>query len=125
MRAEDALQIQVVKLLKLSGFLFTATANGAFLQGNAAQRAIRGKRMKDHGVSNGVPDLLIFEPCGSAELPFGFNGLAIELKAGKNKATPDQLQWIEGLRRCGWRAEVCCGIDDVLALLRDCYPGKF
>lgn len=135
MRPEDQLQIAVVNLLRHSGLLFTATANGAFLQGNAAQRAIRGRRMKDHGVSNGVPDLLIFSPPKAegdevdkhmAELR-GYEpiGLAIELKAGKNKATPDQLQWIEGLRRCGWRAEVCTGIDEVLGLLRDCYPGKF
>lgn len=126
MRPEDQLQIAVVNLLRHSGLLFTATANGAFLQGNAQQRAIRGKRMKDHGVSNGVPDLLIFDrPFKSWGVDSHYSGLAIELKAGKNKATPDQLQWIEGLRRCGWRAEVCCGIDEVLALLRDCYPGKF
>lgn len=54
MRPEDQLQIAVVNLLRHSGLLFTATANGAFLQGNAQQRAIRGRRMKDHGVSNGA-----------------------------------------------------------------------
>jgi len=147
MRPEDALQIAVVKLLRLSGLTFTATANGAFLQGNAQQRAIRGARMKAHGVSNGVPDLLIFQPfvvlqdvpmrkarCFTLEdLMAGKTsvkesrvvcGLAIELKAGKNKPTPDQVKWMEDLRACGWRAEVCNGMDEVLALLRECYPGK-
>lgn len=129
MRPEDALQLEVVKLLRLAGLTFTATANGAFLQGNAQQRAIRGKRMKEHGVSNGVPDLLIFDGFSYIEMPADILvwccGLAIELKAGKNTATPDQAQWIADLRRHGWRAEVCNGMDKVLALLRECYPGRF
>lgn len=134
MRREDQLQKEVVKLLKLSGLTFTATANGAFLQGDGRQRAIRGARMKDHGVSNGVPDLLIFDGFSYiemlADLPAWARGVAIELKApdekGKRpKPTASQLEWHERLRRCGWRVEVCYSTDEVLALLRECYPGKF
>lgn len=135
MRPEDQLQKSVVPLLKMAGLVFTATANGAFLQGDAKQRAIRGARMKAHGVSNGVPDLLIFSPPKAegdevdkhmAELR-GYEpvGLAIELKAGKNKPTPDQERWHDDLRRCGWRVDVCRSIDEVLTVLRDCYPSKF
>jgi hypothetical protein len=130
MRAEDALQKAVATLLDHSGLVWSATANGAFLQGNAQQRAIRGMRMKQHGIKNGLPDILIFEPEGlmSVSKRNGFgdrkSGLAIELKVGKNKQTPAQLEWADKLRGCGWRVEVCRSLDEVLAVLRECYPGR-
>lgn len=128
MRPEDKLQKEVVKLLDMSGLLFTATANGAFLHGDAKQRAIRGKRMKEHGVRNGVPDLLIFNRCNTYTFgsPIGaHNGLAIELKAADNKATPKQVLWMQHLSACGWNVEVCRSMDEVLKVLRACYPHKF
>jgi len=126
MRPEDQLQLSVVRLLRHAGLTFTATANGAFLQGDAKQRAIRGARMKAHGVSNGVPDLLIFDRIADPGSPFiGIErGLAIELKAGKNKPTPDQERWHQDLRQCGWRVEICRSVDEVIALLAECYPSK-
>ena len=82
--------------------------------------------MKEHGVSNGVPDLLIFSRGAVNGGSEGFGSpLAIELKAGKNKPTPDQAQWHADLRRCGWRVDVCRSVDEVLATLRECYPTKF
>lgn len=121
MRPEDQLQKSVARLLDFSGLVWSATANGAFLQGNSQQRAIRGMRLKQHGVKNGVPDVLIFDRCMS-----GFpNGLAIELKVGKNKPTPTQIEWRDKLRKCGWRWECCYTLDEVTELLRECYPDKF
>jgi hypothetical protein len=130
MRQEDALQKAVAALLDHSGLIWSATANGAFLQGNAQQRAIRGMRMKQHGVKNGLPDILIFEPEGlfSVSKRNGFGdrkaGLAIELKTGKNKPTPAQLEWRDKLVSCGWLWVVAYSVDDVLAVLRECYPGR-
>lgn len=135
MRPEDKLQKEVVKLLDMSGLLFTATANGVFLQGDAKQRAIRGKRMKEHGVKNGVPDLLIFDDMyirdgkavGGPNIIGSewFSGLAIELKCGENKPTPDQLDWHRLLYSRHWKVEVCYTMDEVLKVLRACYPHKF
>jgi len=126
MRAEDALQKAVATLLDHSGLVWSATANGAFLQGNAQQRAIRGMRMKQHGVKNGLPDVLIFS--GHQGESDGINcwnaGLAIELKVGKNKLTASQLEWRDKLVSCGWRWECCYSVDEVLAVLRECYPGR-
>jgi hypothetical protein len=120
MRPEDQLQLTVVKFLQLSGLTFTATANGAFLQGDARQRAIRGARMKAHGVSNGVPDILIFNQCFSGSE----RGLAIELKVGKNKPTDSQLEWHYKLRKCGWRVEVLRTFDEAVAVIKECYPNS-
>jgi hypothetical protein len=85
--------------------------------------------MKAKGSKAGVPDCLIFnefwvgDPFAASGTPF--LGLALELKVGKNKQTPAQLEWAEKLRACGWRVEVCRSMDEVLAVLKECYPAKF
>lgn len=130
MRPEDALQQSAVRLLRLAGLTFTAPNNGAFLAGDAKQRAIRGAKMKSMGASPGVPDLLIFDRFWEVPvIPDTFrhySGLAIELKAGpKGAVSALQKQWHDDLRQCGWRVEVARSIDDVTAILRECYPSKF
>lgn len=50
------------------------------------------------GVNSGVPDLLIFTPGKK------YAGLAIEVKAGRNKPSPNQEKWMERLWVCGWMA---------------------
>ncbi len=68
----------------------------------------RGKaeaaRFKAQGVKSGVPDLCLPVPRG------GYHGLYIELKrlAG-GTVSREQKEWIENLRRLGYRAEVCKG----------------
>lgn len=136
MRPEDALQQSAVRLLRLAGLTFTAPNNGAFLAGDKVQRAIRGAKMKAMGASPGCPDLLIFNSPQAegdevdkhmAELRgYQPTGLAIELKAGpKGVVSALQKQWHDDLRQCGWRVEVARSIDDVTAILRECYPSKF
>lgn len=123
MRPEDALQQAAVRLLRLAGLTFTAPNNGAFLAGDAKQRAIRGAKMKSMGASPGCPDLLIFD---TPDVRGYYRcGLAIELKAGpKGVVSALQKQWHDDLRQCGWRVEVCRSIDDVTAILHECYPSK-
>lgn len=69
----------------------------------------RGKltatKLKNEGVSRGVPDLFIPEW-----------GLWIEMKRVKGgRLSPDQKDWIEYLKGCGYTAMVCQGSDDALA----------
>jgi hypothetical protein len=80
--------------------------------------------MKSMGAKAGVPDVLIFNGVLSTLLQ-SWVGMAIELKVGKNKPTPAQLKWHEDLRACGWRVDVCRTVDEVLVVLRECYPNKF
>ena len=55
-------------------------------------------KLKYLGVSSGIPDILIFTPSNK------YSGLAIELKAGYNKPTKNQTEWLENLKLCNWYA---------------------
>ena len=72
---EDDLQMACARYLDLMGWLWCHVGN----ERKTSPRA--GARLKKKGVKSGVPDILIFEPKGK------YNGLAIELKTGKNKLT--------------------------------------
>ena len=121
---ENQLQQAVARLLDHSGLVWCHPPNG----GNRTART--GALMKSMGAKAGVPDVLIFSG-STVRNADGVNMIgwgppvAIELKVGKNKPTPAQLKWHEDLRACGWRVEVCRTVDEVLAVLRECYPNKF
>jgi hypothetical protein len=66
-----------------------------------------GAKLKAKGVKRGVPDILIFTRRGQ------YNGLAIELKVGKGKATPEQLEWLSRLQKEGWLTMLTNDIDDL------------
>ena len=122
--SENQLQQAVARLLDHSGLVWCHPPNG----GNRTART--GALMKSMGAKAGVPDVLIFSG-STVRNADGVNMIgwgppvAIELKVGKNKPTPAQLKWHEDLRACGWRVEVCRTVDEVMAVLRECYPNKF
>jgi len=64
-------------------------------------------KLKRQGVKRGVPDIFLpvkvqyFDPGNT------FSGLWIEMKAGKNKPSADQMAWINFLRKEGYRVCIC------------------
>lgn len=71
--------------------------------------------LKRQGVKAGVPDLML--PVAR----HGFHGLYIELKKADktNKATALQKQWLRDLTDQGYKAVVCYGYDEAVAVLAD------
>jgi len=69
------------------------------------------------GTKRGCPDILIFEPC-----KYNF-GLAIEMKNGRNKCTPDQTAFLEALALRGWRTHVCYSSADAIEVIDDFLRG--
>ena len=118
--SENDLQRAVAKVLDYSGLTWQHTPN----EGKRTPRS--GAMLKAAGMKAGFPDVAIYSPPKMRNPypgPIAYhNGLAIELKVGKNKPTPAQLKWLDDLRACGWRCEVCYTLDEVLAILRECYP---
>jgi hypothetical protein len=119
--SEDQLQRSVARLLDLSGLLWLHIPNGG------QRNAIVAAKLKAQGVKRGAPDIMIFEPehitATAKRDAFGarYSGLAIELKVA-GKPTPAQFAWHDRLRSHGWRVEVCYTLEEVLKVVKECYP---
>lgn len=100
---EYQLQKAVIKWinLKYPRILYCASAGGVRTSFTQA------KRMKATGYVKGFPDLFIYEPKGS------YNGLAIEIKILKGRASISQIDWINKLEERGYFAKVCKGFEEV------------
>jgi hypothetical protein len=108
---EDDFQKSIARYLNSLGVLWMHPPNEI-----KAKVQYMSKR-KAMGVKSGVPDVLIFEPRGK------YIGLAIELKAGYNKPSENQLKWIEDLNKRGWLALWSNSLDEVLDVIEE-YFGK-
>lgn len=62
--------------------------------------------LKLEGVVAGIPDLFL------AVGRHGFHGLFIEMKAGRNTATPAQKEMMERLYRAGYSCVVCRSFEE-------------
>lgn len=113
-QTESQLQRSVARYLDLCGLDWCAVPNGG------KRNVITASIMKAEGVKRGVPDILIFNQCLSGSE----RGLAIELKSGKNKPTEHQLEWHRKLRKCNWRVEVLRSFDEVMSVIKECYPNN-
>lgn len=70
-----------------------------------SRNELEAVNLKKQGVRAGVPDLCLPVARG------GYHGLYIEMKAGKNKPTEKQLEWIEALRDEGYAVSICWGFE--------------
>lgn len=104
---EDKLQVSVAKYLDCKKVVWCHVANERKTSFQA------GKRMKSKGVKSGVPDCLIFNSNNT------YNGLAIELKIKPNKATANQIEWLNKLKKEGWCIGVCYSFEEARKLIDD------
>lgn len=102
---EDILQRQVWQYLKIQypNMLAFHVPNG----GRRDER--EAAKFKSMGVIPGVSDLLLFWPGG-----FG----AIELKAGKNKMQPTQIEFQRKWELAGGNFALCYSLDEVIAVIK-------
>ena len=84
-----------------------------------SRNKIEAAHLKAQGVKAGVPDL--FLPVARR----GYHGLYIELKRRKHGTLSlDQKQWIEALRKQGYRVEVCKGFPAAADVLEEYLGGQ-
>ena len=72
-----------------------------------------GAVYKKMGLRPGTSDIFIAVPRGQ------YHGLWIELKFGKNKPTPAQLQFLEDMRENNYKCEVIWGADAAIQFIED------
>lgn len=99
---EDQFQKTVSRYLDSLGLIWFHSPNEI-----KAKVQYMAKR-KSMGVKSGVPDVMIFNTNSK------YNGLAIELKAGYNKPSESQLEWLDKLTSLGWFAIWSNSLDEVL-----------
>ena len=107
---EYQLQKAVCKYLDLNNVLYCGSMGGQY-QAHFSQRI----KAKKSGYKKGFPDLFIYEISKIGVKLYA--GCAIELQVGYNKATNEQIWWRDQLRDRGYKAEICNGIDEALALI--------
>jgi len=88
-------------------YLVYAVPNGG------KRNSIVAAKLKAEGVLSGIPDIHI--PIARN----GFHGLYIEMKAGNNRPTKNQLSVIDKLRSEGYQCEVCYSFDDFRMVVND------
>jgi len=77
------------------------------------QRAIKGKRAKDKGVTPGVADLILLYP----SLPH--HGLCIEMKTEKGRQEDAQKQWQMAVESRYYRYEIVRSLEEFQKLIVD------
>lgn len=79
---------------------------------------------KAMGVKSGVPDLFLPFPapyswCHPGHSLKYYHGLYIEMKAGKNKPTKSQWEWIAYLNNQGYNVVVCWSCDEAIEAIKN------
>jgi hypothetical protein len=111
---EDVLQNQVMRYigLKYPTALYTHVAN------EGKRTPFEQYKMKYLGTKPGIPDIMIFDPNKTN------NGLAIELKAGYNKPTPNQKKWLKSLENKNWLAVWSNNLDECIEIIDKYFNNK-
>ncbi len=108
--------------------LLMASNGGAVLAGNAQKRGIQMNKLKASGYRVGTPDLMLawpkfahmMGPVVTTKKDFGFfsydrmvfAGLYVEMKRKGGKASPEQLEMADLLRRAGYSVCITYGFDE-------------
>lgn len=120
--SEHEIQVAVFDVLRLneSKYPFLKWIY-AVPNGGSRHPAVAGK-LKAEGVKRGISDICIPFPClHSFREPTGLccRGAYIEMKAGKNKPTPEQKEFLEFVQKAGYKADVCYSAKDALDVIED------
>ena len=79
---------------------------------------IVAKKLKDEGVKAGVADVAVDVPCN------GYHGLKIEMKAGKNRVTKEQAEFLKMAAHFGYATVVCYTAEEAIKTIEDYLNGQ-
>lgn len=114
MRSREAQeQAIVIQWCKMQEKKYPALENIFAIPNGGYRNKIEAANLKKQGVKAGVLDLFLAYPNGKHA------GLFIEMKWGKNKCTPNQLEWIERLTRAGYEVNVCWSSEKAIESIKN------
>lgn len=105
-RCEASEQMALISWCDLQSIKYHELKLIFHIANGGTRNKLEAANLKRQGVKAGVPDL--FLPVAR----HGYNGLFIEMKYGKNKATEKQKEWIKKLNEQGYKAIVCNGFEE-------------
>lgn len=106
--SEHEIQCAFIDWVRLSHKRYSGLEFGFAVPNGSARHPAVAAKLKAEGVRKGVIDWL----CPARRN--GFNGLGLEFKAGKNKLTQEQREFIDFLRAEGWHVEVCYSTEEAI-----------
>lgn len=111
---EDDAMVHLFRWLRLTRYGGRPIADLAWHTPNGGKRNAReAARLKAMGVKPGVPDVFIAIPRGEHA------GLFVELKAGRNGATPSQMATMADLASAGFSVALAMGWVEAAAVIAD------
>lgn len=84
-----------------------------------SRNRLEAANLKKQGVKSGVPDICLPVARGA------YHGLYIEMKAGRNKASENQKQWLSNLNAQGYYAVLCYGWNAASEVITNYLEGRF
>lgn len=78
-----------------------------------SRNPVEAKNLKRQGTKRGVPDVFLPLPKGN------YHGLYIEMKAGKNKLTDKQREFLDYANKNGYSAHVCYGHREAIKVIEN------
>jgi len=103
-------QIKLFQWIKLHPLL---KRHSIYIPNDGKRSPQLGAIYKRMGLRPGTSDIFI------AVSRKGYHGFFIELKFGKNQATPAQLEFIDDMRKNGYKAEVIWGADEAIEQIQE------
>jgi len=97
---EHRMQVNLFKWAKLAAGALPELRWMFAVPNGGARNVIVASKLKAEGVKRGVPDVMLPVSRG------GYHGLWIELKAGRNHPSAEQIAWIAELLRAGYLVQV-------------------
>lgn len=98
---EKAIQRSVAEALDMAGVVWTHPPNEQKMLSQANNVGHIMNTLKNQGLKPGLPDCLIFTPPPEVDAV----GAALEIKAGHNTPTDNQIEWLNRLESVGWDCE--------------------
>lgn len=103
-------QIKLFKWIRLHPLL---KRHSIYIPNDGKRSPQLGAIYKRMGLRPGTSDIFIAISRGK------YHGFFIELKFGKNQATPAQLEFIDDMRKNGYKAEVIWGADEAIEQIQE------
>jgi len=109
---EHQIQTAVIQWWAMTCHFFGLSEKILFaIPNGGARHVLTGKKLKAEGVRSGVPDMMLAAPNDR------YNGLFIELKKPKGRATKAQLEYIQLLREQGYYTAITYGFEDTINMI--------